>query len=63
MGDGMGSRMEGCFRIRCGEGQERWPDSHKNEWKSASDRDGEVRGISRTWQRPLIREAPKNQWW
>jgi hypothetical protein len=24
------------FGIRCGEGQERGPDSHENEWKSAT---------------------------
>jgi hypothetical protein len=30
------------FRIRCGEGQKRWVDVHKNEWKSATDRVGEV---------------------
>ena len=36
------------FRIRCGEGQEGWPDGHENEWKSATDRVEEVRGISKT---------------
>ena len=30
------------FRIRCGEGQERWLDGHENEWKSATDRGGEL---------------------
>jgi hypothetical protein len=36
------------FRIRCGEGQEGWPDDHENEWKSATDRVEEVRGICKT---------------
>jgi hypothetical protein len=30
------------FRIKCGEGQERWLDGHENEWKSATDRGEEV---------------------
>ena len=34
-----GEKGEG-FRIRCGEGQERWLDDHENEWKSATDRNG-----------------------
>jgi hypothetical protein len=34
------------FRIRCGEGQERWLDGHEYEWKSATDRGEEVRGAS-----------------
>jgi hypothetical protein len=25
------------LRIRCVEGQERWPDGHENEWKSSTD--------------------------
>lgn len=55
-------RRMGGFRIRCGEGQDRWPDSHENEWKSTTD-EGEVvcGGISRMRQRPGIRKAPKNQ--
>ena len=48
-------------RIRFGEGQEKWPDSQDNEWNSANDRGEEVVGISRTIQRPGIREVPKNQ--
>jgi hypothetical protein len=24
----------GSFRIRCGEGQDRWPDGHENEWRA-----------------------------
>ena len=48
------------FRINCGKGQERWPDGHDNEWKSATD-GGEVGGISMMRQRCGIREAPKNQ--
>ena len=34
-------------RIRYGEGQERWPDGHENEWKSATDGGGDVEGMSR----------------
>ena len=56
--------MEGdvwAFRIRCGEAQEECPDGHENEWKSATDRHGEVRGLYRMRQSPGIKEAPKNQ--
>jgi hypothetical protein len=35
-------RGDGAFRIRCGEGQERWLDGHENEWKSVTDRDEDV---------------------
>jgi hypothetical protein len=34
------------FRIRCGNRQERWTDGLENEWKSATVRDREVRGLS-----------------
>ena len=30
------------FKIRCGEGQERWQYGHEKEWKSATDVGGEV---------------------
>ena len=56
--------MEGdvwAFRIRCGEAQEECPDGHENEWKPATDRHGEVRGLYRMRQSPGIKEAPKNQ--
>ena len=33
--------MEG-LRIRCRKGQERWLDSHENEWKSATEKGNEV---------------------
>ena len=33
--------------IRCGEGQEKCPDGHANEWKSAADRGEVVVAISR----------------
>ena len=33
--------------IRCGEGQEKCPDGHANEWKSAADRGEVVVDISR----------------
>jgi len=36
-------------------------DGHENEWKSATDRGGELGGISKNRQRPGIKEAPKNQ--
>jgi hypothetical protein len=52
----------GYFMIRFWEGQEKWPDEHENEQKSATDRGGEVCDISRKKQRPGMREAPKNQW-
>ena len=32
VGEGMWEKMEG-FRIRCGEGWEKWPTGHANEWK------------------------------
>jgi len=32
------------LRIRCGEGQEGWPDGHENEWKSATDGGREMGG-------------------
>jgi hypothetical protein len=50
------------FRVRCGEGQERWTDGHENEWKSATKGDEHVVGISRSRQRLGVREMPKNQW-
>lgn len=39
VGKGMGR-----FRIRCGERQGRRPDSHKNEWKSATNWGGDKGG-------------------
>ena len=51
----------GVFRIRCREGQVRWPEGSENEWESATDRGGELKGISRKIQRHRIRDAPKNQ--
>jgi hypothetical protein len=59
MGDGM-KRGIGRGMIRCWEKQERWTNGHENEQKSATVRGGEVRGISRTCQRPGIEKAPKN---
>jgi hypothetical protein len=41
--EGKGNRG---FRIRCGEGQERWLDGHENEWKSTADRSDEELGAS-----------------
>ena len=35
------------FRIQCGEGQDRCLDGHENEWKSATDQDATMGGISR----------------
>jgi hypothetical protein len=29
-------KVNGGFRIRCGEWQEKWLDGHKNEWKSTT---------------------------
>jgi hypothetical protein len=57
-----GEKGEG-FRIRCGEGQERWLEDYENEWKSATDGGEEVGGISKMRQRPGIREASKSKWW
>ena len=59
MGNGKGNAE---FKIRCGEGQERWLDGHKSRWKFVAFRGEEVGGISRMRQRPGIREMPKNQW-
>jgi hypothetical protein len=51
MGKGMGDEM---LRTRCGVGQEGWPDGYGNEWKSATDKVEEVKGISRNRQRPGV---------
>lgn len=48
----MGNR--GWIGIRCGEGQEGWPDGHVNEWKSASNRVRQIWYMCRTWQRSGI---------
>ena len=49
------------FRIRCGEGQERWLDGHENEWKSATDRGEEVGGHlqdeTETWDKGGTQES------
>jgi hypothetical protein len=38
------------FRINCGKGQERWPDGHDNEWKSAAGGGrGHLEGLPETW--------------
>jgi hypothetical protein len=42
----VGKEIEG-FWIRYGDQQEGWSESLENEWKSATDRYGEVVGISR----------------
>ena len=42
----MDGKGNGGFRVRCGEGQERWLDGHENEWKSAIDGCAEVGGES-----------------
>jgi hypothetical protein len=52
----------GVFRIKCGQGQERWLDGHENEWNSVTDGGEEMVSISRTRHIPGIREMPKNQW-
>jgi hypothetical protein len=57
---GSGIAGNGEVKFRCGEGPERWLDSLENKWKSAIDRGEEKGGISRTRQRPGIREVPKN---
>jgi hypothetical protein len=44
---GNGERNGGGFRIRCGEGQEIWPDNRENEWTFATDKGRELGGISR----------------
>jgi hypothetical protein len=56
----MGRRIWG-FRIKCEEAQEKWPDAHENEWKSATNRMRRW-DISRKRQRPGIKEVPKIQW-
>jgi hypothetical protein len=58
----MGREMEEVG-IRYREGQEGGQDGHENEWKTVTDRGGEVGGgISRTRKRPGIREASEIQW-
>ena len=44
-----------------GSGQERWPDGHENEWKSATDKGVEVWSHLQERTETLIREVPKNQ--
>ena len=39
--------------------QERTLDDHENEWKSTSNQGEEVGSMSRTRQRPEVREAPR----
>lgn len=40
------------FRIRYGEGQERWLDGHENEWKSATDGGGgHLQDETETWDK------------
>ena len=51
------------FRISDGEGHEIWPDDKENEWKSETERCGNVGDICRTRQRPGIRKKmPRNHW-
>ena len=38
------------------------PDGHENEWKSVTDGNEKVGVISKTTERPLIKESAKNQW-
>jgi hypothetical protein len=51
-GDGEGNDR---LRIRCGEGQETWPDIHENEWKSTNEEREEVGVIFRTL--PVVRKC------
>lgn len=45
VGEEMGRGMV-VFRIRCGKKQEREPNGHSNEWKSATGEDeGHLRGL------------------
>lgn len=61
MGKRMGSRIGGV-RIKFGKRQERWPEGQENEWKSAAGRvGGEMRVLSRKWQRPGMAESPRIQ--
>jgi hypothetical protein len=39
--------------VRCGEEHREWPDGHENEWKSATDWGGGVRGASPEIDRDL----------
>jgi hypothetical protein len=52
------------FRFRFRERQERWPDGHENEWKSAINMGKNVGSISRTGhterERSGMMEEPKN---
>lgn len=47
-------------QVRCGEGQERWPDKHENEWKSATGRwegRGHLQDKTETWDKGGTQES------
>jgi hypothetical protein len=58
-GDGDGNWEK--FMIKCGERQKRGPDGHDIQQKSATDRNRDMEGSWRTWQRPGLRQGSKNQ--
>lgn len=63
LGGRRNGEWNGGFRIRYGEGQQKWLDNHENKSKTATGGVEEVGGrICRRQQRPGIKEAPKNQW-
>ena len=52
------------FRLRYREGQERWPDGHENEWKSATGGEickgrgrGHLEAVPKTWDRGGSQES------
>lgn len=50
-------RIMVSVRIKCGQRQERWQDSHENEWRGMGSG-----GISRIRQRSEIRQLLHHQW-
>ena len=48
------------FRIRCGEGQEKWLDGHENKWNSLTEvgDGGHLQDKIESWDKG----AAKNQW-
>ena len=51
-------RGMGFFRTKCWERQERGPDGHENEWKSATGgNEGHLEGTPEAWDREGFQES------